>query len=149
VIANLSVSHGDRFITRLSGNLIGHWSPDALERVIENLLTNALKYGDPTAPIVIAAGTPPDGAGNEFEFSVTNEGDPIPLAEQATMFQPFARAKSARRTGKPGWGIGLALVRALIEAHGGSVRIESGSGSGTTFFVRLPRDARLHKSENL
>jgi signal transduction histidine kinase len=149
VIENLSVSHGDRFITQLSGNLVGHWCADALARVVENLLTNALKYGHPTAPIVITAGTPPQGTENDFEFSVSNEGDPIPLAEQSTLFQLFARANSPRRTGKTGWGIGLALVRALIEAHGGSVRIESAAGSGTTFYVRLPRDARLSKSEKL
>lgn len=148
VIDNLSASHGDRFVTRLTGNWVGHWCPDALERVIENLLTNALKYGHQTAPIVITAGTA-EGEKDVLEFSISNEGDPIPLAEQATMFQLFSRATNARRSGKPGWGIGLALVRGLIEAHGGTVRLESACGHGTTFYIRLPREARTLESEDL
>jgi signal transduction histidine kinase len=147
VVDSLSVSHGDRFVIHLSGNLAGYWCPDALERVLENFLTNALKYGHPTAPIVIAAGPSSEGGSNNFEFSVHNQGDPIPLAEQATLFQLFKRSTNARRTGKPGWGIGLALVRVLIEAHGGEIRLESVPERGTTFYVRLPRETRLIESK--
>ncbi|MGZ3790455.1 MAG: sensor histidine kinase, partial [Bacteriovorax sp.] len=76
------------------------------------------------------------------EISVHNEGEPISLEEQKYLFNQYSRTKSAVGSGQIGWGIGLSLVKGLAEAHGGTVRIESDSQSGTTFIVRLSLDAR-------
>jgi signal transduction histidine kinase len=73
-------------------------------------------------------------------MSVHNEGAPIPPEAQETLFDPFMRAAGEHRA--QGWGLGLMLVRACAEAHGGSVHVDSAPGRGTTFTMRLPVDAR-------
>jgi signal transduction histidine kinase len=75
-------------------------------------------------------------------IEVHNEGNLIPVEDQAILFSPFRRAKSAETSGKTGWGLGLTLVRGIAEAHGGTVFVESSVEAGTVFRAKLPRDAR-------
>jgi signal transduction histidine kinase len=72
---------------------------------------------------------------------VHNEGDAIPIGEQAAIFEPFYRSSSAISGSHNGWGVGLTLVRGIAEAHGGTVRVQS-EADGTTFVVSLPVPAR-------
>jgi len=81
-------------------------------------------------------------AGPNVRLAVHKEGDPIPLREQADLFKQFRRADKSQTTGKKGWGLGLTLVKGMVQAHGGKVLIESTPGSGTSFIVELPRDSR-------
>jgi signal transduction histidine kinase len=74
--------------------------------------------------------------------SVHNEGESIPLHEQEMLFQAFRRAEAAKAGNKKGWGIGLALVRGVAEGHGGSIGLDSLPGTGTTFIIDIPIDAR-------
>lgn len=115
-----------------------YWDRGAIRRVIENLTNNAVKYGAKNTEITFATQQRP----HTIEISVHNEGPPIPSEEQATLFDTYRRADAAIGTGQKGWGIGLTLVRGIAEAHGGSVRVESQTGKGTTFFVNLPLDCR-------
>jgi signal transduction histidine kinase len=62
----------------------------------------------------------------------------IPAEEQPQLFERFFRSSNARRAAVPGTGLGLVIVRAIAEAHGGDVSVESTEGAGTTFTVRLP-----------
>ena len=116
----------------------GWWSADCIRRMLENLCTNAMKYGTRDALVTVTLRKP---AGH-VEFAVHNEGQPLSAEEQTKLFEPFQRSRSAQASGQQGWGLGLTLVKNLAEAHGGHVRVESGIGLGTTFIVCLPDDAR-------
>ncbi|WP_309895250.1 HAMP domain-containing sensor histidine kinase [Archangium sp.] len=73
---------------------------------------------------------------------VHNHGSYIPPEEQETLFQVFRRSLQAERSNQRGWGLGLPLVRAVAEAHGGSIGVDSLPERGTTFTIDLPKDAR-------
>lgn len=134
-LLELLTVHGSRFnINKAQPELRGNWDPDALKRILENLLNNAVKYGDTQTMVTITTGM---NAEKVF-FSVHNKGPAISPKDQVFLFNSFNRAGSAIRSGKTGWGIGLSLVRALAEAHGGEVSVLSCEESGTTFTVTLP-----------
>jgi signal transduction histidine kinase len=133
----LSTVHGTRFRLHGEGAVEGVWSRTGLRRIVENLCTNAVKYGNAYAPVDITLKT----QGNQIHLLVHNEGPAIPVEEQATLFEPFHRARSADAGVEKGWGLGLTLVRGLAQAHGGSVRIDSAPERGTTFIVSLPVDS--------
>jgi K+-sensing histidine kinase KdpD len=109
-----------------------------MKRVLENLLDNALKYGEPEAAIRVRISYNHD----RMLLSVHNEGDAIPQDELESIFQVFRRAEAAKEGEKRGWGIGLPYVRSVAESHGGSVQIDSAPGRGTTLGVDVPVDAR-------
>lgn len=132
---NLASTHGDRFILHSPLKVTGSWDCDAVERVIENLAGNALKYGAPYRPITVTISDTPQ----KVELSVHNEGNPLSEVEQAELFMPYRRTASAQMSRQRGWGLGLTLVRGTVEAHGGVVSVESSEGTGTIFTVVLPR----------
>lgn len=138
-VEELTAAYGARFVVTCDGTTAGFWDVQALRRVVENLASNAAKYGEPGSPIAISldARSEPE----VITLRVHNDGEPIPEAQREQLFEPFSRSEAVARA-KPGWGIGLAIVRGLVEAHGGTVGIESHAGAGTTFKIRLPRDAR-------
>ncbi|WP_245676821.1 sensor histidine kinase [Oligoflexus tunisiensis] len=123
-------------------SVIGQWSPRELERAIDNLITNAIKYGDLSQPIRINL-TEYSG---RVMVSVHNEGKPIPADEQETIFQAFRRSQAVQKGDKKGWGLGLPLVRGIVEAHAGSVHVDSSEGRGTTFIIDMPKDARPYQN---
>ncbi len=135
---DLATLHGDRFALRAPASAPGFWAEGALRRVLENLCSNAIKYGSPSAPVTVAI----DARGAQIAVCVHNEGTPIATEDLPLLFQPFRRAESAITGRQTGWGIGLTLVRGIVEAHGGSVTVASAAQSGTTFEVVLPTDAR-------
>jgi signal transduction histidine kinase len=116
----------------------GWWDRDAMKRVLENLLNNALKYGAPDTVIRVRI----ECSHDRLLLAVHNEGDPIPPNELESIFQVFRRAAAAKESEKRGWGIGLPYVRGVAESHGGSVLIDSAPGRGTTLSVDMPVDAR-------
>ena len=136
VIEELSAVHGDRFQLAKSDGILGIWSHQELQRALWNLGTNAVKYGAPDRPITTRIERTPDGV----RASVHNFGDPIPPEKRGRLFDLYSRLREG--TGA-GWGLGLALVRACAEAHGGQVSIgESSEEAGTTFIIDLPSDSR-------
>lgn len=134
----LATIHGDLFIFKSPETLIGYWDKKSIRRIIENLCNNAIKYGSSVGPVTLKL-NPESG---HVEISVQNEGGIISPEDQKSLFQQFKRSLSAQGSGKTGWGIGLALVRGVAEAHGGSVSIISNAEQGTVFTVSLPMDAR-------
>jgi signal transduction histidine kinase len=142
VARELNEGHEDRFVVRGETRVEGIWSEDDLRRALWNLGTNALKYGVPGTPIVF------DVVNDEEDacVSVHNEGDPIRPEDQETLFEPFTRTPVSEAGDVGGWGLGLALVRGCAEAHGGTVEVESSPQKGTSFTIRLPRDARPYQA---
>ena len=136
VLDELTTVHGDRYRLRAPAAIEGCWDPRLLKRILENLLNNAVKYGDSVAPITVTA----EADGDEVRIGVHNEGPPIKPEDQLALFDPFRRTVNGRQSGKQGWGIGLTMVRGAAEAHGGRVSVESAEGAGTTFTVTLLRD---------
>jgi two-component system, OmpR family, phosphate regulon sensor histidine kinase PhoR len=107
---------------------------EALVRALWNLLENAGKYSEPDAPIRVFARR----RGGALLLGVEDRGAGIAPGEQAKIFQKFVRGAEARRAGTPGVGVGLALVKRIAEAHGGSVTLASEPGRGSTFTLVLP-----------
>lgn len=105
-----------------------------VSQVMTNLIANAVKYSEPGAPIEVAA-TPVD-AGAAVELRVSDRGIGIPPACLDRLFDTFYRIPSDRNVS--GSGVGLAICKGLVEAHGGTIRAESVVGEGTTMRVRLP-----------
>lgn len=104
-------------------------------QVILNLLTNAAKYTPRGGHIWLAAGRD----GDQAVITVRDDGIGIPPQSLATIFQMFSQLTPALERAQGGLGIGLALVRGLVELHGGSIAAASdGVGQGSTFTVRLP-----------
>lgn len=138
VLADLASSHGDRFVLKAKSETVGYWDCDALQRVIENLVINAIKYGAPFRPIVVTISE----VNSLAELSVCNEGRALTAEEQAILFDPYRRTSSAQTGGQKGWGLGLTLVQGVVAAHGGKVSLRSETGKGTTFTIQLPKDSR-------
>lgn len=100
-----------------------------------------MKFGHERAPIEVRV-----VGGSEVRVSVHNEGAAIAEEDRAHLFEPFRRSRAPRAGSPAGWGLGLALVRAAAEAHGGKVTAESSERDGTTFTIELPSDdARRRK----
>ena len=116
----------------------GWWDRSAMKRTLENLVSNALKYGSPHTPITISA----DDVLGRLRLAVHNAGAPIPPAEQERIFQMYRRLETARSAQAHGWGIGLPYVRAVAESHGGSIGLDSQAARGTTFIIDIPLDCR-------
>lgn len=117
----------------------GYWDCDGLRRSLENLIKNAIKYGANDALIIVKI----ERRAGRVYLSVHNQGNPIPEQEHKLIFRAFGRSKLARDGIKPGWGIGLALVRAVAESLGGTVTLVSSPSEGTTFTIELPEDSRV------
>jgi signal transduction histidine kinase len=136
VIEELSAAHGDRFELAQGESVRGIWSHEDLRRALWNLGTNAVKYGVPGRPITTRIERTPGGV----RASVHNFGNPIPPDKRARLFDLYSRLREGSGTG---WGLGLALVRACAEAHGGAAAIgDSSEEAGTTFTIDLPSDSR-------
>ncbi|HXH75947.1 MAG TPA: HAMP domain-containing sensor histidine kinase [Bacteriovoracaceae bacterium] len=129
----LNISANDRFLVQSSGKCIGSWNENCLRRIVENLASNAIKYGEEGTPISIIVSQDETTA----FLKLHNQGNPIPKEQQLALFQKFTRLTSAER--KIGWGIGLNVVKSMVEKHMGSIEVQSETGEGTTFIIKLPK----------
>ncbi len=117
-----------------SGRLL-HADRDRLIQVFINLLSNAAKFCDPDNGRVTVSGRPYEEG---YLIEVGDNGEGITPADQALIFEKFAKARE-RNTGRPsGSGLGLTISRHIVEHHGGSIWIRSPAGEGATFCVYLP-----------
>jgi PAS domain S-box-containing protein len=107
---------------------------ERIEEVLLNLLDNAVKYSPNTKLIRVAGQV----AGDEVIISVGDKGMGIPLREQERIFDRFQRVDNASSRTTQGAGLGLYICRAILEAHGGRIWVESELGKGSTFFFSLP-----------
>jgi len=125
----------------------------ALRHALQNLLANAAKYGGAagTQGVVISASSVSGAKGLHtapmIEIRVTDRGAGIPPEEQKHVFDAFFRGRKAVQDQIHGTGLGLHLVKRIVEAHGGTVGLESELGAGTTFIVRIPAAPAEHQDE--
>ncbi|NJC87606.1 MAG: PAS domain S-box protein [Desulfuromonas sp.] len=112
-----------------------------IEQVLENLLSNAIKYSPHGGAIKITGLVEPDG----FHLSVTDQGLGMTPEQAARVFDKFYRADSST-TAVRGTGLGLTIVRHIVDAHGGRIRVESTPGAGSTFHVILPMGSAVAQS---
>src|SRR5436190_2538543 len=122
---------GPAIVVDVDGQAVGLWDRVRLESVIGNLVSNAVKFGE-GKPISISVSRD----GSTARVVVTDNGIGIAREEQARIFGKFERAVSERHYG--GFGLGLWVVRQIVEAHGGSIHVASEAGQGSTFVVELP-----------
>ncbi|WP_438019945.1 PAS domain S-box protein [Sorangium sp. So ce315] len=108
--------------------------PGRLEQIVTNLLSNAARYGDPGRDIVVTVRAGADAA----HIAVTNWGKGIAEAMLPHLFQRFSRAPGSTPGHARGVGLGLYITRGLVEAHGGSISVESTPGAATTFRFTMP-----------
>ncbi len=108
---------------------------DALQQAILNLLTNAMKYSGDGREIDLRLTA---GGAGDAVISVADRGPGIPAHERHRIFEKFYRVPTAEISRIPGTGLGLTLVDHIVKAHGGTVRLESAPGQGSTFSIHLP-----------
>jgi signal transduction histidine kinase len=133
-VREMSSTHGDRFIVECPVPVKGVWSAYNVRRALDNLIENAVKYGSQSTPVTVTVRR----AGDEVQLSVHNEGSPIPPEEQTHIFDPFYRVSSPTASARKGWGLGLPLVKGVVDAHGGRIEVRSSAVEGTTFTIHLP-----------
>ena len=101
---------------------------------LNNLLENAVKYQHPEGHIKISLCQQTDTA----QIIVWDDGPGIPTEQLPHIFQPFYRCDQSRSCKAGGFGLGLALVQAIVQRHGGSITVQSDSQTGTCFTIHLP-----------
>lgn len=113
----------------------GIFDGSMIRRVLENFLNNALKYGSRNSPILIAV----ENSEDFVSIKVHNKGNPIPEEKKKMIFQ-FLNTSGQKRNGElRSWGIGLALVKAVVQAHGGELEVDSNEDEGTSFGIKLEK----------
>ncbi len=115
--------------------VVGRWDAARLDQVLTNLISNAIKYSPNGGEVAVEVTNTADGHG---QLQVRDQGLGIATEDQIMLFQPFARVASPyRQIG--GTGLGLYIVRQIVEGHGGRITVESRLGEGSTFTILLPQ----------
>src|SRR5262249_2891374 len=122
---------GGDVIVRYEGPGVAPVQADAaqMRQVVWNLMRNAIQASAPGAEVEVGIGATPDGG---LDLTVHDQGPGIPEEARARLFDAFFTTRSQ------GMGIGLAVVKRIVDDHGFAVEVDSGEGKGTTFRVRIP-----------
>ena len=130
-------SAGVTLHARDGATVVAQVDPVAIEQVIDNLLTNAIKFSRSMGTVTLSV----DTEGTDAVLRVTDDGIGLSQEDARQVFDRFFRARSSTELAIPGMGLGLAIVRAFVTAHSGTVELSSVLGEGTTVTVRLPLQA--------
>jgi signal transduction histidine kinase len=109
-----------------------------MEQVLDNLTTNAIKYSPRGSQVHIRLQT----SAEEILLSVQDEGPGIPPAELDKLFKPFQKTSVKSTAGEKSTGLGLVIVKRIVTGHGGRIWVESQVGTGSVFYVAVPRSNR-------
>ena len=123
-----------------SRELYAEGDPDKLARVFNNLLKNAIAYGDRDSEIRINV----EETGKELQITIENQGRQIPPQKLELLFEKFYRLDDSRASDTGNAGLGLAIAREIVELHGGSVQAESREHA-VAFIVKLPKNGEVQK----
>ena len=119
---------------RVEDGILAHCAPEQVERVLYNLLTNAVRHTPPDGSVAVLAESDPQ----EVRIVVEDTGDGLTAEAAERMFERFWRGAGARTSGDGGAGLGLAIARGLVEAHGGRIWAEQRPEGGTRVSFTLP-----------
>ncbi len=108
--------------------------PGELDRLVTNLVSNAVKYTPPGGTVTVTV----ERRGTNAVIAVADDGLGMSEEDQVGLFRPFFRTTNPDALREPGTGLGLAIVATIVERHAGEVRVRSRLGEGTTFTVTLP-----------
>jgi signal transduction histidine kinase len=131
--SSVAAAAGSTLVSSVEEHVIGNLDASRIEQVLGNLIDNAIKFGM-GCPIDVELHAH-DGSAL---LSVSDHGPGIPLEEQGELFRRYRRGSAAAGLG--GLGLGLHVVRQIVEALGGTVRVDARPGRGSTFTVELPLD---------
>ncbi|MBT2567408.1 diguanylate cyclase [Arthrobacter sp. ISL-85] len=124
------------FAADVPSPLWAYADPLRIGQVLDNLVSNAIKYSPGGGRVSISA----EADMQWVRLSVTDTGMGMSHEDVANVFNRFFRTESAQKAAIPGVGLGLSITRMIVERHGGSIRCESGEGQGSTFTVTLPAE---------
>jgi signal transduction histidine kinase len=131
----LASTHSVRLDTTLERGLVANVDRSAMRQMLLNLLDNAVRYGPDGQTVRVTT----ESANGTWRLVVEDQGKGIPATERERIFEPYYRLNRDARGEKGGSGIGLAVVRGLVEKHGGRVIVDdAASGSGARFAIELP-----------
>jgi PAS domain S-box-containing protein len=132
-------------ILRDCDNHSAQMDPDQMRRVIVNLLTNAIKFSPASSAIEIKAQLCPDEKSGAplVEVRINDQGPGIPAEKLEQIFEKFGQAGVNEESEKAGTGLGLAIAKQIVEAHGGTIGVESSQGKGSSFWFRLPAELKV------
>ena len=131
----LASIHGVRVVTSLERGLVANVDRAAMRQVLLNLLDNAVRYGPDGQTVTVTTET----HNGTWRLTVEDQGTGIPATERERIFEPYYRMDRDARGEKGGSGIGLAVVRGLVEKHGGHITVgDAEAGSGARFSLELP-----------
>ncbi|WP_243062294.1 cell wall metabolism sensor histidine kinase WalK [Humibacter sp. RRB41] len=133
----LEAAHQTLQLETPKATVLAHLDAGRVRQVVDNLISNATKYTDEGG--VITVGLKPDA--DTVVITVADNGSGISKPDQARLFDRFFRTRDAREAAIQGVGIGLTIVRTIVDAHGGTISVDSEPGRGSTFTVRLPMRA--------
>jgi two-component system heavy metal sensor histidine kinase CusS len=128
----MAEERGMALVNQAGGSLAA--DPQLLRRALANLLANALRYGRTGSPVCITA----QQQGSTLNIQVTNQGEPIAPQHLPRLFDRFYRCDPSRAQPGDSGGLGLAIVRSIMQLHGGEVRVTSSAADGTCFTLSFP-----------
>lgn len=118
--------------------LIGQWDADRIHQVIDNLVSNAIKYSPAGGKITVSLTEDTQHEPAMAQIVVTDQGSGVPPEDRPHIFSAFYRSDEATSSRIAGLGLGLFICRQLIAAHGGTISVDDAPGGGAAFIVRLP-----------
>jgi len=135
----LTQTKNQELVLETTGEDVTIWGdPDRLHQIVTNLVHNAHKFTPENGRITVAIRKDPP---NHILLSITDSGPGIPQEALAHLFQAFYQAHRRPEIGTEGLGLGLSIVKQLVELHGATITVESTLGAGTTFYIRFPKTA--------
>ncbi len=134
VIKPLAIHKGLRIETSLEDLPDTKFDAGKLGQAIDNLLSNAVKFSPPGTTVTVASRR----AGDKIEIVVADEGPGIPVEELGSLFGKFEKLSVQPTAGERGAGLGLSIVKKVVDAHGGDIAVESKVGEGSVFTISLP-----------
>jgi len=137
VFEEIGIAHpGHVLRSSIHGDLRGSWDESRMKQVLTNLIENAVQHGMMQTPVAVTGGAD----GDRVALAVHNDGPPIPEQDQARIFEPLVgTSETSSPIVSSNMGLGLYIVRQIVQAHGGTIEVASSELAGTTFTVRLPR----------
>jgi signal transduction histidine kinase len=137
VIEEIVSAHPEHALhSALQGDLRGSWDESRIKQVLTNLIENAVQHGVVQRPIAVTGRQD----GDRVVLAVHNDGPPIPEQDQARIFEPLVGySETSSPIVSSNMGLGLYIVRQIVQAHGGTIDVTSSESAGTTFTARLPR----------